>query len=134
MMMQSYAILPHADDTYSFFFLSRPCRTREQSSRAKFKGKHTLRERASEELCVPGMMYVKLRSALSICDTCPAFLVIKSSYMLSHWGGRAKIWPSVGRDGRAALGLDMTDGEGMAGEGGDEACSSRRRGLVEKGL
>ena len=37
------------------------------------------------------MMYVRLRSALSICDTWPAFLVMKSSYMASQCGGSASI-------------------------------------------
>lgn len=35
------------------------------------------------------MMYVKLRSALSICDTALAFLTMKSLYMSSHFGGIA---------------------------------------------
>lgn len=34
----------------------------------------------------PGMIYVKLLRALSICDTDPAFLVMNSSYMDSHCG------------------------------------------------
>ena len=58
---------------------------------------------------LPGMIYVKLRSALSICDTWPAFLVINSSYIPSHCGGRARIWPTVGRDGRAP-GLGSVEG------------------------
>lgn len=45
------------------------------------------------------MMYVKLRNALSICDTWPAFFVMNSSYIFSHCGGRERIWPSDGRDG-----------------------------------
>jgi hypothetical protein len=43
------------------------------------------------------MIYVRLLSALSICDTWPAFLVMKSSYMLSHFGGIDRIWPAVTR-------------------------------------
>lgn len=42
-------------------------------------------------------MYVRLRRALSICDTCPAFFVMKSSYMASHCGGIERIWPTLGR-------------------------------------
>lgn len=54
-------------------------------------------------------MYVKLLSALSICDTCPAFLVIKSSYMPKQCGGSVSTRPSVVR---AALG--RTDAVGIA--------------------
>lgn len=43
------------------------------------------------------MIYVKLLSALSICDTWPAFLVMNSSYMPSHFGGIDRIWPAVTR-------------------------------------
>nr|POE53477.1 hypothetical protein CFP56_28699 [Quercus suber] len=32
-------------------------------------------------------MYVKDRSAPSTCPTAPAFFVMKSLYMLTHWGG-----------------------------------------------
>lgn len=47
------------------------------------------------------MMYVKLRRALSICDTWPAFFAMKSSYMRSHPGDCASaapapaLWPRV---------------------------------------
>lgn len=44
------------------------------------------------------MMYVKLRRALSICDTWPAFFVINSSYMESHCGGNERMRPRDGRD------------------------------------
>ena len=43
------------------------------------------------------MMYVRLRRADSICETCPAFLAMKSSYMERHCGGRERICLSVGR-------------------------------------
>lgn len=43
---------------------------------------------------IPGTIYVKLRNALSIWPTWPAFLVIKSSYMPSHFGGMPRIWPT----------------------------------------
>lgn len=46
---------------------------------------------------LPGMIYVKLLNALSICDTCPAFLVMNSSYEASHFGGSDRIWPAEGR-------------------------------------
>lgn len=54
-------------------------------------------------MVIPGMMYVKLRSALSICDTWPAFFAMKSSYMRSHPGDCASaapapapaLWPRV---------------------------------------
>lgn len=36
------------------------------------------------------MMYVKDRSADSICDTALEFLVIKSEYMPSHFGGNER--------------------------------------------
>jgi hypothetical protein len=65
------------------------------------------------EMSLPGMMYVRLRSALSICDTCPAFLVIKSSYMLSHFGGSDRSWLAVGRVDLAP-GLGVADGADMA--------------------
>lgn len=48
------------------------------------------------------MIYVKLLSALSICDTWPAFLVINSSYMDSHCGGSDNMLPT---DGRGCNGL-----------------------------
>ena len=39
----------------------------------------------------PGMMYVKELSADSICDTEPAFRVIKSSYIERSRGGRETV-------------------------------------------
>jgi hypothetical protein len=36
---------------------------------------------------VPGMMYVKERNAPSTWPTAPPFFVIKSPYILSHFGG-----------------------------------------------
>lgn len=39
------------------------------------------------ELCVPGIIYVRERRADSIWETWPAFLVTKSSYFASHFGG-----------------------------------------------
>lgn len=39
---------------------------------------------------VPGMIYVKLRSADSIWETALAFLMMKSPYMSSHFGGSDK--------------------------------------------
>lgn len=56
-------------------------------------------------------MYVKLLNALSICDTCPAFLVMNSSYIDSHCGGMERIWPTLGR-GLCAAGAAV-DGAGM---------------------
>lgn len=41
-----------------------------------------------EGLFIPGIMYVRERRADSIWETCPAFLVTKSSYLASHVGGR----------------------------------------------
>lgn len=64
---------------------------------------------------LPGMMYVKLRRALSICDTCPAFLVMNSSYIPSHCGGSVRIWPKVGR-ADLAPGLGSVDGVGIAAQ------------------
>lgn len=61
-------------------------------------------------------MYVKLRSALSICDTCPAFLVMNSSYIPNHCGGSARIWPRDGRDGLAP-GLGSVEGWGAMAVG-----------------
>ena len=62
----------------------------------------------------PGMMYVKLLSALSICDTCPAFLVMNSSYIASHCGGSDSTFPSVGRRGAfVACALGSADGGGI---------------------
>lgn len=58
-------------------------------------------------------MYVRLRSALSICDTCPAFLVTNSSYMPSHCGGNDSICPRLGRDDGFASGLASFDGAGI---------------------
>jgi hypothetical protein len=60
---------------------------------------------------VPGMIYVKLRSALSICDTWPAFFVMNSSYIPSHCGGSARIWPNVGGDALAP-GFGIVDAGG----------------------
>jgi len=40
----------------------------------------------------PGTIYVKLLSALSICDTAPAFFVMKSPYMSMY--GR-KLFPAA---------------------------------------
>lgn len=65
-------------------------------------------------------MYVRLLSALSICDTCPAFLVIKSSYMPKHCGGSVRTRPSVVR---AAFG--RTDAVGIARRTGGSATASR---------
>lgn len=61
----------------------------------------------------PGIMYVRLRSALSICDTCPAFLVMNSSYIPSHCGGMARIWPRLGRDEGFASGRASLEGAGI---------------------
>lgn len=55
------------------------------------------KEKETLGINVPGIMYVRLRRALSICDTCPAFFVMKSSYMASHCGGIERIWPTLGR-------------------------------------
>jgi len=40
--------------------------------------------------CAPGMMYVKERSADSICDTALLFLVMNSEYIPSHSCGSDK--------------------------------------------
>ncbi len=53
-----------------------------------------------------GMMYVRERSADSICDTWLAFFVTKSSYLCSHLGRSDKrllvllaaFWPQAGAD------------------------------------
>lgn len=58
------------------------------------------------------MIYVKLRSALSICETCPAFLVMKSSYMASHFGGIARICPAADAGG---CGFGNVDWAGIVG-------------------
>lgn len=41
----------------------------------------------------PGTIYVKLLSALSICDTAPAFFVMKSPYMSVY--GRKLFFPAA---------------------------------------
>jgi hypothetical protein len=48
----------------------------------------------------PGMIYVKLRRPDSICDTALAFLTMKSAYMSSHFGGKARV---SGKPFRACL-------------------------------
>lgn len=64
--------------------------------------------------CVPGIIYVKERSADSNCETWLAFLVTKSSYMASHFGGRARVLRKLARGGDhlvlvcASAGVDMT--------------------------
>lgn len=63
---------------------------------------------------VPGIIYVKERSADSSCETWLAFLVTKSSYMASHFGGRARVLRRFARGGDhlvlvcASAGVDMT--------------------------
>jgi len=54
------------------------------------------------------MMYVKERRVDSICDTWLAFLVMKSSYLCSHFGGTdATLWSdhddAPGASGRTAM-------------------------------
>lgn len=59
-------------------------------------------------------MYVKERSADSSCETWLAFLVTKSSYMASHFGGSARVLRRLARGGDhlvlvcASAGVDMT--------------------------
>lgn len=43
--------------------------------------------------CVPGIMYVRDRSADSICDTALLFLVMKSEYIPIHFGGSDRTSP-----------------------------------------
>lgn len=63
---------------------------------------------------VPGIMYVKERSADSSCETWLAFLVTKSSYRASHFGGSARVLRRLARGGDhlvlvcASAGVDMT--------------------------
>jgi hypothetical protein len=70
------------------------------------RGRAELQEQRNRE-CIPGMMYVRDRSADSICETWLAFLVMKSSYMCSHLGGTASTPPSADVEelGAVAAGL-----------------------------
>lgn len=70
----------------------------------------------------PGMMYVRLRRALSICDTWPAFLEMKSSYSASQRGGRLSTWATAFA-GRFACGSGSGCGCGIMG-----GCARKRPG------
>lgn len=48
---------------------------------------------------IPGIMYVNDLRADSICETWLAFLVMKSSYIASHFGGRARASRTLARGG-----------------------------------
>lgn len=85
---------------------------------------------------LPGMMYVSDRSVDSICDTWWEFLVIKSSYIWSHWGGseKARFTPELpGAAARSCLsdGLDIAFGDykrrGMCENESSESDEKRRR-------
>lgn len=73
---------------------------------------------------VPGIMYVKERSADSSWETWLAFLVTKSSYMASHFGGSARVLRRLASGGDhlvfvcASAGVDMTGRFGSSHEDG----------------
>lgn len=72
-------------------------------------------------------MYVKLRKALSICDTWPAFLVINSSYIDSHCGGIDRILPSDARGFDFDLEVEAA-GRFVEDEAITSGCASEGRG------
>lgn len=79
-----------------------------------------VRSSSNQNVCYPpGIIYVRLRKALSICETCPAFFVMNSSYMDNHCGGNERILPSDDDDDDCdalLVGLEKAGGAGIAPE------------------
>lgn len=80
-------------------------------------------------------MYVKERSADSSWETWLTFLVTKSSYMASHFGGSARVLRRLARGGDhlvfvcASAGVDMTGRFGSSHEDGQRLSSILKRGV-----